>query len=166
MSQEQRQQVNNNFNSLIENLGLVKPGSVTNFTFVYEGSPRIESVKPSCSCTNLSVEDLDDGRQLVTGAYTAPEKQSMSTMYKQYRIGSDGYQWTIKGEWAIPSDMTRSNTPLNKITGVDVPLLTSSIQVSFDDGETEETVDETRVRKVNGSKLRTNLTVQALGDLR
>jgi hypothetical protein len=166
MSQELLKKVIGNFESVIEHLGEMKPEEVKSFKFVYNGTPKIESMKASCGCTDVVLDDLEDGSQVIIGNYRAPNRQSMEGMYAQYIIDDNNIVWDIRGQWAIASDVRLGKVPVDKIKGRKAPLLTQSVSVSFDDGEPEETIDPTRVRRVNGNKVRTNVTIQAIGDLR
>jgi hypothetical protein len=165
MSQERLQQVVAGFDATMYALGMLKPEEVVNFTFEYSGPIPIESVKAGCSCTNLGVDMLEDGRQIVSGTYKAPTKDAMARMATNYIIDDHDNLWEIKGQWATSADPRLGKVPANAVKGRKAPTLMQSIEVSFADGEPHETVDEQLVRRVNGSKTRTNITIQGIGDL-
>lgn len=163
--QEKLQEVLSGFDVTTFMLGMLKPDEVANFSFEYSGAIAIESVKAGCSCTNLSVDTLEDGRQIVSGTYKAPSRDSMSRMASTSIIDGNGIMWEVSGQWAKSVDPRLGRVPASAIKGVKAPSLMQSIEVAFADGEPHETVDNYMVRRVNGNKLRTNITIQGIGDL-
>jgi len=163
--QEKLQQVLAGFDATTYALGAAKPEEVVNFNFVYNGSIKIESVMAGCSCTNLRVESLEDGTQVISGTYRAPNRDSMERMHSSYIIDANEMMWEIKGQWATATDPRLGTVPASSIKGRKAPMLSQSIEVSFVDGEDRETIDENLVRRINGNKLKTNIAIQGIGDL-
>lgn len=163
--QEKLQRVTEGFDTTMYAMGSVKPEEVVNFSFEYTGDIPIESVQAGCSCTNLMVETLEGGTQVISGTYRAPSRENMERMHSQYIIDDNDVMWEIKGQWATASDPRLGTVPSSSVKGRKTPMLSQNIDVAFADGQTHETVDVHLVRRVNGNKLKRSITIQGIGDL-